>query len=78
MPAPALIEKSKLTPEQFAEYQTRVIAARELLAAWDPCGEPMEIMAVAGFYNCKVSGETPTGMRFSSEGGVPKPKRRKR
>lgn len=70
------IDKSKLTPEEHAKHMAEVIRARRVLAAWDPTGEPMEVMALAGCHSCKVSGTTPTGMRFTLEGGAPKPKKR--
>lgn len=76
---PTLIDKSSLTPEQYNEWMAAVVQARVTLARWDPMGEPMEVLALAGIHSAKVSGTTSTGMRFVVEGGAPKPpKARKR
>lgn len=75
---PPLIDHSTLTPAQHTVMMAEVVRARRVLAAWDPVGEPMEVLALAGCYACRVSGTTPSGMRFGAEGGAPRPKRSKR
>ncbi len=67
----------EMTPEQHAEYMTKVIAARRLLAAHDPIGEAMEVLAAAGCFRCKLKGRL-GDMSFTVEGGAPEPRMLKR
>ena len=74
----------EMTPEQHADYMTKVIAARKLLAAHDPIGEAMEVLAAAGCFRCKLKGQLPGArlglgdMSFTVEGGAPEPRMLKR
>lgn len=71
-----LIDHSKLNDSEKRELQKRAVEARNFLASYDPIGESMEVLAAAGIHSVRMKGVTPTGMRFESEGGAPKPPRK--
>ena len=73
-----MIDIKSMSEVERVELMTKVQAARELLAQYDPLGESMEVLAAAGCHSCHVKGITPTGMKFSMDGGAPKPARAKR
>lgn len=44
----------------------------------EPMVKAMEILAKAGYYNVKLSGTSPGGVRVVVEGGAPAPTKKKR
>lgn len=68
-----MIDVSQMEEPEKIELMIKVEAARDLLSRYDPLGESMEILAKAGCHSCRVKGVTPDGMRFSMDGGAPKP-----